>query len=62
MCRCKWLGVILAIVVFVLALWPQWLGVVASKWILVVVAIVLLLQTLLENSTCGTTKSKKSRK
>jgi hypothetical protein len=46
MCSCaKWLEIIAAIIVFVLALWPAWLGA-ATKWILVIVALALLLHAL----------------
>lgn len=42
-CKCYWLESVVAIVVFVLALWPGILGAMASKWILVIAAVVLFL-------------------
>ena len=45
-CNCKWLEIIVAIVVFVLALWPLF-GTMVSKWIVAIVAIVLFLHALM---------------
>lgn len=44
MCK-SWCEAIIAIVVIVFALWPDILGAVVSKWIVVIAAIVLLIHS-----------------
>ena len=45
-CNCKWLEIIVAIVVFALAVWPGILGT-ASKWVVAIAAIILFIHALM---------------
>jgi len=55
-CNCKWLEVIMAVVVFVVAVWPGILGSVVSTWV-IGVAMVLLFLHALKCKNCGTCNS-----
>ncbi|MCA9485981.1 MAG: hypothetical protein KC506_04005 [Nanoarchaeota archaeon] len=55
-CNCKWFEVIVAIVVFVLALWPALLGMEVSKWVIVVAAVVLFVHAFMCKN-CGSCMS-----
>jgi len=46
-CNCKWLEIIVALVVFVVVVWPGLLGTVVSMWLAAVAAIVLLVHALM---------------
>ncbi|PIN90523.1 hypothetical protein COU60_01740 [Candidatus Pacearchaeota archaeon CG10_big_fil_rev_8_21_14_0_10_34_76] len=41
-CNCKWTETVLAVIIFVLAVWPELLGVVVSAWVIAIGAILLL--------------------
>lgn len=42
-CNCKWFETVLAVVIFVFAVWPELVGMVASKWIIAIAAVLLLI-------------------
>ena len=44
MCK-SWCEAILAVVIIVFALWPNWIGPMASQWIVVIAGIVLLIHS-----------------
>jgi hypothetical protein len=52
MCKCKWTEAVIAIVVFVMALWPNLLGASVSKWIIVVAAIILFVHAIMRKGSC----------
>ena len=62
MCKgsCKWKEGVIAIVVFVLALWPNLLGATVSKWILVIAAIILAVHAFM--CKCGTSETETAEK
>ncbi|MBI5804382.1 hypothetical protein HY450_04000 [Candidatus Pacearchaeota archaeon] len=57
-CNCKWFEIIVAIVLFIVTLWPALLGAAVSKWIAVIVAIALVLHALMCKN-CGSYASEK---
>jgi hypothetical protein len=64
MCNCqKWVETIVAIVVFILALWPQFLGTAVSKWVLVIAALALVVHAWFCNKcVCETEEEKPAMK
>lgn len=50
-CNCKWTEIIIAIIIFVTAMWPNFFGS-ASRWITVIAAIALFLHAILCKN-CG---------
>jgi len=61
-CNCKWLEVVVAAVVFIVAVWPNILGSLASRWVIAIAAIVLFIHSFScrNCSMCGT-EMKESR-
>lgn len=51
-CNCKWTEIIIAIVVFICVMWPNFLGAVASKWVAGIAAIALFIHALMCKN-CG---------
>jgi hypothetical protein len=52
MCKCKWFAAILAVIVFILALWPNLFGAAASKWIIAIAAVIIFIGAIACNH-CG---------
>ena len=68
-CNCKWTEIVLALVILVFAMWPTLVfSAMASKWIVVIAALVLLLHGLFhhkcscDNCMPKTTPAKKKRR
>lgn len=57
-CNCKWIESVLALVVLVFAVWPDMLGLVVSKWIVIVAAVLLFIHAWTCKSCCNTSGSK----
>ena len=56
-CNCKWLEILVAVVVFVVVVWPELFGAAASVWIAIIAAIVLFIHALMCKSCCRTCDS-----
>lgn len=54
-CNCKWLEIVVAIIIFIVAVWPCILGITGSKWVVAIAALVLLIHglTCRNCSMCG---------
>ncbi len=46
-CNCKSLEIVLAVVVFIAAVWPGLIGDMASRWVVAVAAVILVVHALL---------------
>lgn len=57
-CNCKVTEIVLGIVVLIFALWPDWIGAMASKWIVGIAAVLLILHA----ATCKNCAMPKSRR
>ncbi len=57
-CNCKYVQVILGLVVFVFAMWPETIGAVASKWVISIAAVLFIVHAM-KCSGCEMPKSKK---
>jgi len=51
-CNCKWLEVIVAVVILIVTIWPTIIGTAASWWVVVIAAALLLLHAL-KCKNCG---------
>jgi len=51
-CNCKWTEIVIALVVFVMVIWPGLLGMQVSKWVAAIAAIALFLHALMCKN-CG---------
>jgi len=51
-CNCKWTEIIIAIVIFVMVVWPGLLGSSVSNWVVAIAAIALFLHALMCKN-CG---------
>ncbi len=56
--NCRWIQNLVAVIIAVLALWPDLIGASASKWVIVIGAVVLLLHGCC-CSACGDMKKKR---
>ena len=43
--KCRWVQTVLSAIIIVLALWPNIIGAVASKWVIVVAAALILIHS-----------------
>ena len=55
-CNCKWMEIVIAVVVFVVVVWPNLFGATASMWIAAIAAVVLFVHALLCKN-CGACKN-----
>ena len=63
MCNCKWLEIIVAVVVFVMVMWPALLGSDVSKWVAAIAAVILLIHALMcKNCAMGAAQAKGGKK
>ena len=51
-CNCRWCEGIVAIVILLVAIWPGIIGAVASNWVIIIAAAVLLLHSVFHHA-CG---------
>jgi len=51
-CNCKWFEKVVAVVVLVIAIWPNFLGAAAPKWVLIIAAVALFLHAV-KCKNCG---------
>lgn len=55
-CNCRWTEGVIAVVVFVVSVWPNLLGAVVSMWVAAIAAVVLILHALMCKN-CGACKN-----
>lgn len=61
--NCRICESVLSIVILVMVLWPNMLGTIASKWVVIVAAVLLLLHAIgCKDCVCSEDKAKKKRK
>ncbi len=61
--NCRTFEAVLSIVILVLILWPKILGAMASKWIVIIAAVLLLLHAIgCKACVCSEGKTKKKRR
>ena len=46
MCNCKWNEIILGVIILAVVIWPNFLGVAVSKWVVIAAAVVLIIHAL----------------
>ena len=63
-CNCKWCEAVIAVIIFLMAMWPQWFGANVSKWIVVIAAVVLFVHSWMCKSCmmCDTHKTEHKKR